>query len=282
MSDTYTKLFSSITASTIVSEPLATRWLWVTMLAMADASGNVWGSVPGLARIANIELADAERALAAFLAPDRYSRTKDNEGRRIEEIEGGWRLLNHAKYRAIRSAEERREYMREYMRNRRSEGVASKQNCKQPLDKSTEVTPPTPTPTQEKKDQKQKQPSPAATALPDPPDSVDREAWLGFVAMRAKQRHPLTPRAAKLVIAELEKLRAKGHDPTAVLDQSTRNGWRDVFALRNDHGAPDANRTSNRTSSRNLAPFERVAAANAEAELRESAGRVIEGAFRAG
>ena len=151
MSDTYTKLFSSITASTIVSEPLATRWLWVTMLAMADSNGDVHGSVPGLARIANITLADCEAALICFLSPDSYSRTKDNDGRRIAEIDGGWRLLNHAKYRHIRSAEERREYMREYMRKRRAcdgnDDDSGKQECKHQLAMSTEVTPPAPTPT---------------------------------------------------------------------------------------------------------------------------------------
>lgn len=149
MSDSYTKLFSSITASTIVSEALATRWLWVTMLAMSDASGNVWGSIPGLARIANITLEQCEEALACFLSPDPYSRTKENDGRRVAEVDGGWLLLNHGKYRAIRSAEERREYMRVYMQNKRDK--EKKQT--EPLTKSlamlamsTEVTPPAPSP----------------------------------------------------------------------------------------------------------------------------------------
>jgi len=167
VSDTYTKLFSSITASTIVSEPLATRWLWVTMLAMADSNGDVHGSVPGLARIANITLADCEAALICFLSPDSYSRTKDNDGRRIAEIDGGWRLLNHAKYRHIRSAEERREYMREYMRKRRAGEVSGDEPCKPErkhlLAESTEVTPPAPTPTPTpKKEQKQKHEQQAA------------------------------------------------------------------------------------------------------------------------
>lgn len=119
MSDTYTKLFASITESTIVSEPVPTRWLWVTMLAMSNASGEVYGSIPGLARRANLTMGETETAVACFLSPDPYSRTQDNEGRRIEVIDGGWRLLNHAKYAAVRNTEERREYMREYMRKRR-------------------------------------------------------------------------------------------------------------------------------------------------------------------
>jgi hypothetical protein len=44
--------------------------------------------------------------LDCFLAPDPDSRTKDDEGRRIEEIDGGWLLLNHAKYRKMASKEE--------------------------------------------------------------------------------------------------------------------------------------------------------------------------------
>ena len=50
--------------------------------------------------------------------------------------------------------------------------------------------------------------------------------------MRRHERHSLTPRAAKLVLAELGRLRDAGADPGAVLDQSTRQGWRDVFPLR--------------------------------------------------
>ena len=123
MSDTYTKLFRSIAASTIVSEPLATRWLWVTMLSQADKAGKVYAAVPGLARMANISLEECEAGLACFLAPDRYSRTAENEGRRIEPFDGGWRLLNHAKYDAMRSEAERREYKREWDRTHRSKAA---------------------------------------------------------------------------------------------------------------------------------------------------------------
>jgi len=51
-------------------------------------------------------------ALTCLEAPDEYSRTREHDGRRIEEIDGGWRLLNHGKYRALLSAEERKEYNR--------------------------------------------------------------------------------------------------------------------------------------------------------------------------
>lgn len=120
MSLTFTKLFSSITESTIWVAPDAHRLCWITMLAMADSMGRVWASVPGLANRARISIPATEQALKSFLAPDPYSRTKDHDGRRIEEIDGGWRLLNHSKYRAIRDEEAVKEAKRRYINTRRA------------------------------------------------------------------------------------------------------------------------------------------------------------------
>jgi hypothetical protein len=80
------------------------------MLAMADRHGRVWASIPGLAKESAVSVDACQTAIDEFLAPDPYSRTKVCEGRRIEPIDGGWRLINHAKYRAIRDEEERRFY----------------------------------------------------------------------------------------------------------------------------------------------------------------------------
>ena len=102
----FTKLFSSIITSTVWMEDDQTRLVWITMLALADKNGEVQGSVPGLARIAAVPVDACRAALTLFLSPDPDSRTKDDEGRRIEEIDGGWLLLNHAKYRKMASKEE--------------------------------------------------------------------------------------------------------------------------------------------------------------------------------
>lgn len=102
----YTKLFNSIITSTIWTEDDKTRIVWITMLAIADQHGEVQASIPGLARVSGVSLEAAENAINKFLAPDPYSRTPDDEGRRIEKIEGGWALLNHGKYRLMASAED--------------------------------------------------------------------------------------------------------------------------------------------------------------------------------
>lgn len=105
----YTKLFHSILDSSIWQESHQTRIVWVTMLAMADQHGEVQAAIPGLAKRAGVTIAEAEEAIATLSAPDNYSRTPDHEGRRIAKIDGGWEILNHAKYRFAASLEDRKE-----------------------------------------------------------------------------------------------------------------------------------------------------------------------------
>jgi hypothetical protein len=204
MSDTYTKLFSSITASTVWQEPAGTRLVWITMLAMADKAGCVWASVPGLARIANVTLDETVDAIATLTAPDKWSRTPDNEGRRIEAIDGGWRLLNHAKYRAIRSAEERAEYKRQWDRENRGDRpnaahreAVTPDSPRQTPTNPTSPTPPTPTPSPTaEKDQKQLAPKvakePRSRGARLPQDWEPSPADLDFIARERPDLDPQT------------------------------------------------------------------------------------------
>lgn len=108
----YTKLFHSILASTIWRADDQTRIVWITLLAMADKQGVAEASIPGLADLARVSIPDCQRALEALSSPDEWSRSTEVDGRRIEPVEGGWRLINHGKYRAKMGADERREYLR--------------------------------------------------------------------------------------------------------------------------------------------------------------------------
>lgn len=102
----YTKLFHSILASSVWSEDDQTRIVWITLLAMADQHGEIQASIPGVARLAGVSLQATEAAIAKFLGPDPYSRTPDNEGRRLLPMTGGWVVSNHAKYRLMASKED--------------------------------------------------------------------------------------------------------------------------------------------------------------------------------
>jgi hypothetical protein len=125
----YTKLFGSILDSTVWQESKECRLVWITMLAMKNRAQIVEASVPGLAKRAGVTIEECEAALVRLLSPDAYSRTKDHDGRRIEVVDGGWFVLNGAKYREKMSVEELRAYKaakaREYRARDKSKKTAA-------------------------------------------------------------------------------------------------------------------------------------------------------------
>lgn len=131
----FTKLFASIVTSSIWCEDDKTRLVWITMLALADQNGVVNAAVPGLANAARVSIEDCEAALTKFQSPDQYSRSKTNDGRRIEPIEGGWRLLNHGSYRQKLSNIDRTEYQRikqkEYRKKRSAKAVRAENESRE-------------------------------------------------------------------------------------------------------------------------------------------------------
>lgn len=122
----YSKLFNEIVLSTIWHEPDHVRIVWITMLAIKDRWHKINSSVPGLASIARVSIEQCEEALKILSSPDIYSRSKENEGRRIAECDGGWVVLNGEKYRNKMSLDERREYNRIKQREYRSKKYMSK------------------------------------------------------------------------------------------------------------------------------------------------------------
>jgi hypothetical protein len=108
----YTKLYNSIIHSTIWREDKDTRLLWITMLSLSDQHGVIEASLPGLADAARLTMLETTKALTKLSSPDEYSRDKDFKGRRIEEIEGGWIVLNYLKYRNKIDEERKRDLNR--------------------------------------------------------------------------------------------------------------------------------------------------------------------------
>lgn len=95
------------------------------MLAIADRLGHVGASVPGLAALANVSIEDCLSALDKLRSPDPYSRTKDFDGRRIENVDGGFVILNYVKYRELGKKLDRVLYLREKQREHRSKSTVS-------------------------------------------------------------------------------------------------------------------------------------------------------------
>ena len=120
----YGKLFTSMYDGTLGTEgPWQALVTFQQMVILADREGVVDMTSGALARRTNIPLEIIEAGIEALLKPDPKSRSEAEEGRRIVPLEDhrdwGWRLVNYEHYRKIRSAEERREYLRVAQQRRR-------------------------------------------------------------------------------------------------------------------------------------------------------------------
>jgi hypothetical protein len=108
---------------------LATKGPWqalVTfqqMLILCDKEGVIDMTAEAISRRTTIPLEIIQIGIPALEDIDQESRSPELEGRRIIRLadnrEWGWQIVNYAKYRLMRSQEDRREYMRLYQQERR-------------------------------------------------------------------------------------------------------------------------------------------------------------------
>lgn len=114
----WSPLWESIVESSIWLEPDHVLRLWVYFLARKDRDGFVPYKSPAvLANTNRLSIDKYNDALRRLLNPDPNSSTPNCDGRRIVEVEGGWVVVNHAKYRD----KIREEYRREYQRKKQAE-----------------------------------------------------------------------------------------------------------------------------------------------------------------
>lgn len=69
------------------------------MLAMADPSGLVRATAPGIAQRSHLTMKQTLKALETFESPDAQSRSMNDEGRKIKRVDGGYQIINYDKYR---------------------------------------------------------------------------------------------------------------------------------------------------------------------------------------
>ena len=118
----YGKIFESIYDGSLYGhwEAIVTMQ---QLIVLADADGVIDMTPPAIAGKTSIPLEILEKGLKILSEPDPYSRSPEANGVRIQLLDDqrlwGWFLVNHEKYKNLRTAEDRRRYMREYMRERR-------------------------------------------------------------------------------------------------------------------------------------------------------------------
>lgn len=72
------------------------------------------------------------------------------------------------------------------------------------------------------------------------PEWLPIDDWEGFCEMRKKIKKPLTARASKLLLKDLDDLRKSGNDPSEVLQKSIKQDWAGLFEIKKgyDNGKP--------------------------------------------
>lgn len=98
----YTPIFRTVFDGTLHGKWPQTG-VWLALLAMADRHGHVDRSPQAIASDIGIGVSDLMACIEEFSEPDPLSRTRDNDGRRLELLDPerpwGWRVINHGKYR---------------------------------------------------------------------------------------------------------------------------------------------------------------------------------------
>lgn len=111
MSTHFTPLFERILDSSINEEPTYVRWLFLALLVLQDGDHVVRGyNAYKLHRRANLTIEEVEKGIKILKSPDKRYGDQPHEGRRILEVEDGWKLVNGALY----QEEMRKIYRRNY------------------------------------------------------------------------------------------------------------------------------------------------------------------------
>lgn len=127
----FVKIYDSILRSSIWLESPSTKLVWITMLVLADKDGFVRASVGGLAHQAGVPRGDCVEALGILESPDPDSQTATDEGRRVTRHDGGWSIVNHSKYREMRTERQVQaaERSRKYRENKEKKKTGSERDA---------------------------------------------------------------------------------------------------------------------------------------------------------
>ena len=121
----YGKLFAQMYDGTLGTKgPWQALVTFQQLVILADKHGELDMTIEAIARRTTIPIEIIREGIKALEQPDPDSRSPALEGRRIDRLNAdrdwGWRIVNYAHYRSIRTQDDRREYMKHYQRERRA------------------------------------------------------------------------------------------------------------------------------------------------------------------
>lgn len=121
----FAKLYPSMYDGTLATKgPWQALVTFQQLLVLCDRFGVVDMTREVIARRTTIPLEIITTGIDALEQPDPNSRRPDDDGRRIVRLDDhrdwGWQIVNYGHYRDLKNAEDRREYQKNLMRERRA------------------------------------------------------------------------------------------------------------------------------------------------------------------
>ena len=195
----YAKLFTSIYQGTLRGNSHGLL-VFTNLLAHCDKEGVADIHPRAIAEEVGLSQDQVRAALEVLESPDDESRSPEEHGRRIIRIDEhrawGWLVVNYAKYRAIRSEEDRREQNREAQARWREKNKQSK-----PASATGETDKPIQRQRQKQEEESQKKEARKRAAPLARSSDIDGAVWDDWLALRKAKRAPVSP----TVVAEAQR-----------------------------------------------------------------------------
>jgi len=97
----FTKLDEGILQSSVMAESGSVFKVWIALLASCGQDGIAKVSSVFLSSACHLPQKTVDHAIENLSSPDPRSRSLNDEGRRIQRVDGGYRVINYEKYRAF-------------------------------------------------------------------------------------------------------------------------------------------------------------------------------------
>ena len=129
----YGKIWKSMFEGSLYDAGWEAIITFMVLITFADKAGEVDITLSALSGKTTIPKKHLQNGIDALMAPDKLSRTKDDDGRRLVLIDDdrpwGWRIVNYEKYSQARDMAAIRQYWAEEQKERRLKKKQEQGEC---------------------------------------------------------------------------------------------------------------------------------------------------------
>jgi len=232
----YGKIFTSIYDGSLVADWRALI-TFQQFIILSTQDGMVDMTPDAISRRTGIPIEHIKTGIEILEKEDKYSRTPDQKGRRIELIDShrpwGWHIINHEKYKQIHDLNTVREQTKERVRRHR-ERKKEKEECNgsngtvtvcSEKKRHIDIDIPVPVTTKSKHKDQNRELKKIKSELT-LPEWLDKDAWSEFEQHRKETKKPLTDLARKKNLLVLEKHKDRQSE---IINNTIANRWQGLF-----------------------------------------------------